>query len=238
MASNPSTATNFIQGDAAVFDDTAGTGITTVNVSAGNVSPASVTFNNNSLSYTLTGAFGITGIASLAVNGGGSLTIANSNSYTGGTVLNAGLLNLNNSSALGSGTFTINGGTANSNAASNSAAGTTLNAGLLNLNNNLAVGGGTFTINGGTIDSAAVGIVLANGVQAWNGDFTFLGSNNLSLGGGSVTLGSDRTVTVSAGTLTVGGTSRADALAVAGAGTLLLTGSSSYTGATGSAVVR
>ena len=47
-------------------------------------------------------------------------------------------------------------------------------------------------------------------------------------------LGSDRIVTVSAGTLTDGGTiSGAHALALAGAGTLLLTGSSSYTGATG-----
>ncbi len=234
LASSPSTATNFIQGDAAVFDDTAGTGTTTVNISAANVSPASVVFNNNSLSYTLTGAFGITGSTSLAMNGGGSLTIANTNSYTGGTLLNAGLLNLNNASALGSGPFTINGGTANSNAASNNAAGMTLNAGLLELNNNLALGSGTFTINGGAIDSAAAGIVLANGTQAWNGDFTFLGSNNLNLGSGTMTLGSDRIVTVNAGTLTVGGNiSGTHALVLAGAGTLLLTGSSTYTGATG-----
>ncbi len=234
LASNASTPTNFIQGDAAVFDDTAGTGTTTVNISAGNVLPASVVFNNTSLSYTLTGNYGIAGSTSLAMNGSGSLTIANSNSYTGGTTLSAGILNLNNSSALGIGAFTINGGEANSNAASNNAAGTTLNAGLLDLNNNLALGSGTFTINGGTIDSAAAGIVLANGYQAWNGDFTFLGSNNLNLGGGTMALGSDRIVTVNAGTLTVGGNiSGAHALALAGAGTLLLTGSSSYTGATG-----
>ena len=55
------------------------------------------------------------------------------------------------------------------------------------------------------IDSTAPGTVLANNPQAWNGDFTFLGSNNLDLGSGSVTLGGNRQVTVNAGTLSVGG---------------------------------
>ena len=99
-----------------VFSDTAA-GTTTISLS-GSVSPASVTFNNNSLSYTLTGAGGIAGYTSLTMNGSGAVTIATSNNYTGGTTINAGRLKIANSAALGGpttastyGTFTINGGT-------------------------------------------------------------------------------------------------------------------------------
>ena len=86
------------------------------------------------------------------------------------------------------------------------ASGATLANGLLVLNNNNAVGPGTLTINGGTLDSTvASGITLPNNTQIWNGDFTFVGTQNVNLGTGVVSLGSSRTVTVSGGTLTVGG---------------------------------
>ncbi len=49
--------TDYMNLDQVVFDDTA-TGTTTVNVNQ-NVTPTSTTFNNSTLSYTLTGAFGI-----------------------------------------------------------------------------------------------------------------------------------------------------------------------------------
>ena len=77
-----------------------GGGTTTVSLS-GSRKPASVTFGNNSLSYTLTGASGITGRHVLTKNGSVALTIATSNSYTGGTTINAGRLNIANSAALG-----------------------------------------------------------------------------------------------------------------------------------------
>ena len=55
-------AASFLSGDHVVFDDSVGTGSTTVNISGtGNVSPGSVTFSNTAASYTLTGAYGITG---------------------------------------------------------------------------------------------------------------------------------------------------------------------------------
>lgn len=52
----------------------------------------------------------------LTKSGLGILTLGGSNSYSGGTVLNAGTLNITNSYALGSGTLTINGGTLNNGA--------------------------------------------------------------------------------------------------------------------------
>ena len=108
--------TSFLPGDTVVFDDSAGTvagGTTNVTLGSGNVSPGSVTFNNNAYNYSVSGAFGIIGAGSLNLNGTGSVTLSTSNSYSGGTNINAGTLIVNNSSgvATGSGPVNINGGT-------------------------------------------------------------------------------------------------------------------------------
>jgi autotransporter-associated beta strand protein len=60
------------------------------------VSPAAVTFNNNSAIYLFTGSGGITGPAQLNKSGTGKVALANSgvNDYTGGTVVNAGTLQI------------------------------------------------------------------------------------------------------------------------------------------------
>ncbi len=81
--------TSFQAGDNDVFDDSASTGTFagTVLLSASDVAPSVVTFNNTNLAYTLSGAFGITGTGSLSVAGSGLVTIANSNSYTGATTI-------------------------------------------------------------------------------------------------------------------------------------------------------
>ena len=199
------TPTDFLPGDAVQFADAAVTASgavtpvtnTTVIISGGNVVPTSVIFNNNTLSYTISGDFGIAGSAStLFVNGAGTVTIATSNSYGGGTFLNAGLLNIGNSAALGS---------------------------------------GPLTISGGSIDNTAgQAITLANNIaQNWDNSFTFLGSNDLNLGTGAVTLSGSPTITVVAGTLTVGGgIGGTSQLNLAGAGTFVMGGSNSYSGDT------
>ena len=43
--------------------------------------------------------------------GAGTLTLSGANTYDGGTTLSAGTLNIHNASAIGTGTFTITGGT-------------------------------------------------------------------------------------------------------------------------------
>ena len=92
-------ATDYLAGDTVVFDDTA-TGTTAVSVSS-TVLPASTTFNNSILSYTLTGSSGIGGAGSLTKNGSaGLLTIANTNAYTGGTFINGGTLALGTNNGL------------------------------------------------------------------------------------------------------------------------------------------
>jgi autotransporter-associated beta strand protein len=79
------------------------------------VAPTSVTFNNNSVpNYTLAGTGGIAGATSLVKSGLGTLTItmtnSANNSYSGGTVINGGILSISddNNVGLDSGGITIN----------------------------------------------------------------------------------------------------------------------------------
>ena len=182
-------ATDFITADTVLFDDTAVT--KSVNISDASVSPTSVTFNNSSSNYTIssTGSFGIaTGF--VVKNGTGSVSLNTANSYTGGTTLNAGTINVNTATAIGSGALTITGG---------------------KLDNT---------------SGAAITLTTNNAVNV-NGDFTYVGSNDLNVGTGNVTLGGTgtvRSITVNAGTLTMGAIPVATGygLTKAGNGTLAL----------------
>ena len=88
---NAGAADYFYTGDAVTFNDTPGTA-TTVNIN-GTVQPGSVTVSNTNVAYTLSGTGSIVGTTSLAMNGQGTLTIANSNgtAIRGGTSLLGGL---------------------------------------------------------------------------------------------------------------------------------------------------
>jgi autotransporter-associated beta strand protein len=204
-------ATEFIDGDDVVFNDTPGTN-QTVQIDDGNVSTTTITFNNSTaVNYAIAsnGGFGISS-GSLAKNGTGSVTINTANTYTGGTTINAGTLNASSASALGAGVVTVN-------------------AGTLNVSDATALGTGALTMNGGTLDNTSGGpmTLATNNVQNWNGDFTFTGTNSLDVGTGAVNLGGSgsRTITVSANTLAAGevrsGTTQG--LIKQGAGTLAFT---------------
>jgi autotransporter-associated beta strand protein len=97
LSSAPGTPVAFLNGDNAVFND--GTAPTAVTVS-GTVTPTSVVFNNNTANYTLSGTGAIAGAATtLAKRGTGTTTLTNPNTYTGRTLVEAGTLVLNYSSA-------------------------------------------------------------------------------------------------------------------------------------------
>ncbi len=105
-------ATAYVDGNAVLFDDSA-TGSTAVTINTANVTPTQVTFNNSSKNYTISGSYGIAGGAQLTKNGTGTVSITNANSFTGNVYVNAGVLNLQNSSALGTstGVYVASGGT-------------------------------------------------------------------------------------------------------------------------------
>ncbi len=278
------------------------------------------TINNGGFGLTLTGGhnFILSGVLSgggaLNINdAGGNVTLSGANTYSGGTTVTAATLNLNNATALGTGTFTVNSLTnlganltvAATNSGANSfnntvtltgnrtvtnngtgsltfgavagaarnltvaGSGNTVIAGAittttgtltysgtgsltlagnntysglttfsgtgkLNLNSASALGTGAFTISGGgTIDNTSGGLItLNNNAQTWGSNFTFAGTNDLNLGTGTVTMTGNRTVTVNAGNLTVGGviSGGARTLTKAGAGMLTLSGANTITG--------
>ena len=240
----------FYNGDIVTFDDSAGSAAGNVTIN-GPVQPAALTVSNTAVNYTFGGG-PIVGTTNLVKNGPGSLTLASSNAYTGGTALNDGVLNANAAQAIGSGPLVISGGTFNANAAQSPAyvnvfggvlnanaamspAYVNLSAGLLNFGNSAAIGGGPLTISSGSLDntSGSSMTLAGNNAMNWNGSFTYLGSNPLNTGTGAVTLGSTAVVTVANSTLTVGGVIGGNyGFAVAGPGTLALAASNTYTGGT------
>jgi len=114
LDSNPLTETNFIASDAPVFDDSVASGTTTVDISAADVSPASVKFDNTTgKTYTLqsSGSWGITGGTSLTKSNTGRLIVTTDNSYNGGTIISGGTIQVGaagTTGTLGSGAITDN----------------------------------------------------------------------------------------------------------------------------------
>lgn len=213
---------------------------TTINNSTGN--PVTVSTNN---AMVWEGSFSYTGTQALNL-GTGAVTLASPVTITAnGSTLTVGGVISDGASAFalvkdGAGALTLS----NANAFDG---GMTLNAGTLNINNATAIGTGTFTINGGTIDNTTAGAITLtnNNASIWNGNFTFTGTQSFNFGTGAVNFGTaagtSRTVTVTAGNLTVGGPitngTTANSLVKLGAGTLTLTGLSTtaannYTGGT------
>jgi autotransporter-associated beta strand protein len=104
--------------------------------------------------------------------------------------------------------------------------------------------GTTVTINGNTGQGGrgslaailvegtniAVPLTLASNAHVWNGDFAYQGPVPLDLTAGSVSMNADTAVTVASGTLAVANISGAYALGKKGAGTMVLSGTSTFTG--------
>ena len=86
-------------------------GAGTINNLSGS-STYTLTVGNGNANGTFSGVIqNTTGTIALTKTGTGTLTLGGSDTYSGGTTLSAGQLNINNASALGTGTFTISGGT-------------------------------------------------------------------------------------------------------------------------------
>src|SRR5208337_2540287 len=73
--------------------------------------PNSVTVNNASKNYTLSGSGDITGAGSVTKAGTGTLFLQTTNTFTGGLNVNGGILNFNSVTNLGNGGVNFGGGT-------------------------------------------------------------------------------------------------------------------------------
>ena len=225
---------DYANGVNVLFDDTVGSGTTIVDISVANVTPgnaaiaaaAAVAFNNNGHGYTLQGSQGIAGAASLEMDGSGTVTILNNNSYTGRTAINNGIVQVGNggtSGSLGSGPIVDNAdlqfnrsdvlavggnisgtgaleqngtGTLTLAGANAYAGATTVNAGVLNLTGTNS--GSSITVNNSAVlNESAAGVIAGTGVT-----LTHASDGISTLSGSNTFTGA---ITVSAGELDLKG---------------------------------
>jgi autotransporter-associated beta strand protein len=134
------------------------------------------------------------GILSLVVNrsGAGVVDLTGNSTFTGGTTLIAGTLQLSHDSALGTGTFTINGGTLTSSASGRTTANPQVWGGDWTFGgaNNWTAGVSTVNLTGNrTVTVSGAGIPKVNSVISGTGDLTKAGSGTLILGNASSYVG-------------------------------------------------
>jgi len=187
----------FSQGDAITFDST-GSNSPAIQLS-GTLAPSSVTVSGSN-PYTFAGSGVLSGTMALLKSGSGALILSQANTYSGGTTVNGGTVQLNNSNALQD---------------------TIVTAGATNAVtfNNSATGGGSYTLGGlagagnitlSDVANNPVNLIVGNG----NGPSTYLGvlsgagslqktgTGTLILGGSNTYSGS---TTISGGTLELSG---------------------------------
>jgi len=162
--------------------------------------------NNGTLTYSGANNQTLGGVVSgngaLIQNATSTLTLSGNNTYTGATTINAGVLNIQDANALGT---TANGTTVVSGAA-------------LQLQGNILVGAEALTLSG-------------NGVSNDGALRNISGSNTYA---GAITLNAATRINSDSGVLTLTGNigGAGQNLTLGGAGTTILTGSNTYSGAT------
>jgi autotransporter-associated beta strand protein len=230
-------------------------GAATVQLNAGNqiADTAALTLTGAGLLDTNSNSDTIASLSlsgSSVTTGAGTLTVLGSVTDSGASTISGGLalggtsqtFQVNSGGTLAI-TASISGGGLKKNgsgtlvlSSSNSyTGGTTLIAGALMVGNGAALGNGVLSVQGGTLGASGGPLSLSNAVTL-AGNLTIGGSDALTLSG-PVTLTGNRTLTVN----DTGGTTIAGAIGQAGgarkltkggAGTLVLSASNTYTGAT------
>lgn len=189
----------------------------------------SVSSTNQNLTLGGSGSISVTtalslGSGSVTKDGGGTSTLLVSNTYTGGTTINDGAINIQNAGALGaSGAITVNSG------------------GTLQLQNNITFaraltingnGDGTNTgairsVSGTNAISATITLGSAARVNSDAGTLTLSNANSVTSTNQALTLGGAAAITVS-GTITIG----SGALNKDGNGTATISVANTFTGNT------
>lgn len=154
------------------------------------------------------------GTVSLTKSTGNILTLSGNNSFTGGVSLSAGTLYINSATALGTGTFTITGGSI----------GTTVAGGTTLTSNNAQAWDATFSLIGSNNLNMGAGAVTI----AANRTITISGTLASSGAGPIFTVGGAIGETGGARTLTIQNQGNGNGIS----GTLVLSGANTYTGGT------
>jgi len=170
------------------------------------VGTGTVTLNGGTFQ---SGAAGLNFSNAFAINTSGGTIDTQANTLTLGGAIGNGNGTTGALTMIGGGTLILSG-------TNSYTGGTTISAGALQVTNNSSVGTGTVTLNGGTFQSGAAGLNFSNAFA-------------VNTSGG--------TIDTQANTLTLGaaignGNGATGALTKIGSGTLILSGTNSYTGAT------
>lgn len=150
LNSNNLTSTTFQSNDNVVFSDVPATD-QTVTINGADVTVNSLTFSNATRNYAFSGTNGIAGNAALVKSGAATVTISNSNSFTG--------------------TVTINGGTISVPAVANIGANSPLGSG-----SSIVLDGGTLEITGTSSSNRAITVNAGNGTVKSTADTTLSGA--------------------------------------------------------------
>jgi autotransporter-associated beta strand protein len=216
------TAANTYSGPTTISAGTlvVGDGGTTGSIGAGAVTNNAVLAINRSDSLTVANA--ISGTGSLTQQGGGTTVLSGSNSFTGGSAINAGILALGSGNAIGSsGTISFGGGTLQY-----SASNTTDYSGRFSTASNQQY----------SIDTNGQNVSLASALASSGGSFAKLGSGTVTLTGSNAYSGG---TTISAGALAVAAIADAGASNIGTAGPLTLAGGTlDYTGSAAATTAR
>ncbi len=179
-----------------------------------NATPGTSTLTVNqstTTSFSGTLADGPTRFLALVMSGNGTLALDSADSYSGGTTINAGTVQLGNAAALGSGELTLSGGELDLNGNSIAVAALSSTGGTIT-DNNATPGTSTLTVNQSTTTSFSG--TLADGptrflalVMSGNGLLALDGANSYSGGtqinAGTVQLGNAAALGTGAGGTTV-----------------------------------
>lgn len=109
--------------------------------------------------------------------------------------------------------------------------GVTLVDGRLTVGNGAALGTGALTFAGGTLDASAAALTVANALTL-SANANFLGTNALTLTGNASFGAGNRAVNAAANILTLSGVISGNAFTKTGLGTVILSGTNTYTGGT------
>ena len=189
---------------------------------------------------TLTATGTIDGAGALTKLGAGTLVLAGSNSYSGGTNFNAGVVSISANDNLGTGPLTFNGGTLQSSGPVDLAMGGTINApgGTIDTLPGMLTVAGDLT-GAGALTKTGVGTLVLTGTNTYSGGTT-ISDGTLILGNGGST-GSITGNVVNNGQLFFdrsneyvfdGVISGSGSVAQLGSGTTILTGTNTYAGDT------
>ena len=191
----------FANSSPVLFNDSA-TGTTNVALQT-TLQPASVTVSNNLLNYAFSGGQ-LAGPMSLTKSGSGQMTISSANTYTGGTAITGGTLQLNSSTAAGGGAI-ADGGTLNINIGANTL-------------NNAITGAGNLNV----LETSGAQTTLAGSLAGFTGALNIpasIGTSKTAIASTSVNLNSAATVNIaSGGTLYISGESVVAPINVSGNG--------------------